>query len=261
MSDTGQTTAIKPAPVVKPATMADIVAAFEAGLRDFRAAPLFGLVFGGLYMLGGMATVWFTTHAGWSWLPLPMTAGFALIGPFVAIGLYEVSRRRERGEPLAWAPVFGCILAQGRRELVWMSLVSVFAFLIWMYQVRLLLALFFGLAPIEGAAFVNALFHSREGLTFLAIGTVWGAVLSVVVFSLTVVSFPLLLDRDRDFITAMITSVKAVVASPRVMVGWGLVTAALIFLSALPFFLGFLITLPVLGHATWHLYRRIVAAD
>jgi uncharacterized membrane protein len=102
------------------------------------------------------------------------------------------------------------------------------------------------------------LFASREGLIFLTVGTAWGAVLAVLVFSLTVVSFPLLLDQDRDFITAMITSVKAVVASPKVMIGWGLVTAAVLFIAILAAFLGLLVALPVLGHATWHLYRRIV---
>jgi uncharacterized membrane protein len=100
---------------------------------------------------------------------------------------------------------------------------------------------------------------TNEGLLFLMVGNLIGAALSLILFSLTVVSFPLLLDRDVDFITAMITSVRAVVASPVPMVGWAAVIVVLLIVSSLPFFLGLVVTLPVLGHATWHLYRRIVA--
>jgi len=99
---------------------------------------------------------------------------------------------------------------------------------------------------------------AKEGLLFLAIGTAVGALLSLILFSLTVVSFPLLLERDVDFVTAMVTSVRAVVTSPLPMIGWAAVIVVLTIVSALPYFLGLVVTLPVLGHATWHLYRRIV---
>jgi uncharacterized membrane protein len=248
-------------PQVRAATVADVVAAVEAGLRDFRRSPRYGLFFGGFYALGGLLAVYLTAAAGLAWVAMPLTAGFALLGPFAAVGLYEVSRRLEAGEALSWRAVLGCIIGQGGREMGWMALVSVFAFIMWMYQIRLMVALFFGFSSLEASAFWQNLFLTANGLTFLAIGTAWGAVLSVVVFTLTVVSFPLLLDRDRDFITAMITSVQAVVASPKVMVGWGLITAALLFLSAMPLFMGLVVVLPVLGHATWHLYRRIVLPE
>jgi len=100
---------------------------------------------------------------------------------------------------------------------------------------------------------------TNEGLLFLGIGNAVGAVLSLILFSLTVVSFPLLLDRDVDFVTAMVTSVRAVVASPLPMIGWVAVIVGLLTVSAIPYFLGLVVTLPVLGHTTWHLYRRIVA--
>lgn len=252
---------IRPPPVVRPATAADIVAALEAGLRDLRAAPRFGLFFGAFFALGGIITVTAATALGWVWLAMPLTAGFALLGPFAAVGLYEVSRRLQTGEPLTWQAILGCMVGQGKRELAWMAFVSVFAFVIWMYQIRLLFALFFGFSEMAAGEFWRHLFLSGSGLLFLGIGTFWGAVLSVVVFSLTVISFPLLLDQDRDFITAMITSVKAVVASPKVMVAWGLITGALIVLAAMPFFAGFVVVLPVLGHATWHLYKRLVLPE
>lgn len=255
---TSGTPAPPKAPVVRAARVEDIVAAVEAGLRDFRAAPLYGLFFGLVYALAGMAVVYAATHFGLIWLAFPLAAGFALIGPFAAVGLYEVSRRRQAGEPLSWGVVLGAAIQSGKRELGWMALVSLFAFIIWMYQVRLLYAFIFGLAPLDTSDPVGALFGTQEGLLFLGIGTLWGAVLAVAVFALTVISFPLLLDRDHDFVTAMITSVKAVVASPKVMVGWGIVTALVLLLSMLPYFIGLIVTLPVLGHATWHLYSRLV---
>jgi uncharacterized membrane protein len=253
--------ALRPPPIVRAATVADVVAAVEAGLRDLRAAPRFGLFFGAFYTFGGMLIVYLTGALGLTWIAMPLTAGFVLLGPFVAVGLYEVSRRREAGEPISFAAVLGCMVGQGKRELAWMAFVSVFAFIVWMYQIRILYAFFFGFAVLPASDVFRTLLTTSHGLAFLGIGTLWGAVLSVVIFTLTVVSFPLLLERDRDFITAMITSVKAVVASPVVMVGWGLMTGGLIVLAAMPFFLGFIVVLPVLGHATWHLYRRIVLPE
>ncbi|MDO8879163.1 MAG: DUF2189 domain-containing protein, partial [Pseudolabrys sp.] len=134
-------------------------------------------------------------------------------------------------------------------------------FIVWMYQVRLLIALLLGLnasfASLE--QFITVVLTTNAGLMFLAIGNLVGAVLSVVLFSLTVVSFPLLLDRDVDFITAMITSVRSVVTSPLPMIGWAAVIVVLMIVSCVPYFIGLIVTLPVLGHTTWHLYRRIVA--
>ena len=107
--------------------------------------------------------------------------------------------------------------------------------------------------------FLTVVLTTNEGLVFLAVGNIVGAALSLILFSLTVVSFPLLLDRDVDFVTAMVTSVRSVVTSPLPMIGWAAVIVMLLIVSSLPYFLGLVVTLPVLGHATWHLYRRIVA--
>jgi uncharacterized membrane protein len=244
--------------MVRPITRTDIAEALGAGLRDLQAKPLYGLAFGALYALGGMMILLSVSALEMAYLAYPLAAGFALIGPFVAVGLYEISRRREQGEPIRFGLVWKAVRA--RSEVGWMAFVTLFLFIIWMYQVRLLMALFFGLNASFTTLpqFLNAVLTTREGLTFLAIGNVIGAMLSLMLFSLTVVSFPLLLDRDVDFVTAMITSVRAVATSPGPMIGWAFVIAVVLMASAMPVFLGLVVTLPVLGHATWHLYRRIV---
>ena len=245
-------------PTIRRIHASDIVDALAEGLRDFQAYPAYGLFFGGIYALGGLATAFAAFWWGMNYLVYPMAAGFVLIGPFVAVGLYEVSRRRELGEPMGWRAVLGVIFAQGGKEISWMAFVTLFIFMIWMYQVRLLIALFFGLHGMPAGSFPAILFTTPEGLAFLAVGHAVGAVLAILVFSLTVVSFPLLLDRQVDVVTAMITSVKSVVINPLPMIGWALVVTLLIIVASLPAFLGLFIVLPVLGHTTWHLYRKVV---
>jgi len=246
-------------PVVRRITSAGIAEALGQGLRDFQAMPLYGLLFGALYAGGGMVILLCLTAFGMVYLAYPLAAGFALIGPFVAIGLYEVSRRREAGQPTSIAGVWSTITSRG--EIGWMAFVTLFFFVIWMYQVRLLIALLLGLNASFSSfrEFITLVLTTNEGLLFLAIGNLEGAALSLILFALTVVSFPLLLDRDVDFVTAMVTSVRAVVTSPLPMIGWAIVVVVLLIVSSIPYFLGLIVTVPVLGHATWHLYRRIVA--
>jgi uncharacterized membrane protein len=246
-------------PVVRRIAAADIAEALSLGLRDFQALPLYGLAFGALYAVGGIAMLLCLTAFGMVYLVYPLAAGFAMIGPFVAVGLYEVSRRREAGQPMSVAAIWTAIKA--RSEIGWMAFVTLFVFVVWMYQVRLLIALLLGLNASFSSLheFITVVLTTNEGLLFLAIGNAVGAALSLILFSLTVVSFPLLLDRDVDFVTAMITSVRAVVTSPLPMIGWAVLIVILLAVSAMPYFLGLVVTLPVLGHATWHLYRRIIA--
>jgi uncharacterized membrane protein len=245
-------------PIVRRISVADVVEALGKGLRDFQAVPLYGLAVGSFFAAGGILLVLCLTALHATYLAYPLAAGFALIGPFAAVVLYVVSRCREQGETPSVRAIVAAIRA--RSEIGWMAFVAVFIFIMWMYQVRLLMAIFLGLnasfATIQ--QFINVVLTTNEGLAFLIIGNAEGAVLSIILFSLTVVSFPLLIDRDVDFVTAMITSVRAVVTSPVPMIGWAAVIVVLLVISALPLFLGLLVTLPVLGHATWHLYRRIV---
>lgn len=262
MSPSLSDTTIKRDPIVRAVTVPEIVDLLARGLRDFQNAPLYGLVFGAIYAVGGNIIVLCAFALGVGYLAYPLAAGFALIGPFIAVGLYEVSRLRERGEPLSWSTILSTVWAQRGRELGWMAFVTLFIFIVWMYQVRLLIALMLGLRSFSSLHdFLTAVTTTPEGWMFLLIGHAAGAVLSLVLYTLTVVSFPLLLDRDVDFVTAMITSVRAVVASPGPMIGWAAVVVILMLVACLPAFLGLLVVLPVLGHATWHLYRRIVVPE
>jgi uncharacterized membrane protein len=246
-------------PVVREIKARDIAEAVIEGFRDFRSQPVLGLAIGGLYALGGLSIVLCVAALGMTYLAYPLAAGFALIGPFVAIALYEISRRLERNEPITLSGVYRTI--RSRSEVGWMAFVTLFAFIIWMYQVRLLIALLLGVSASFSSfnQLITVVLTTNEGLMFLLIGNLVGAILALVLFSLTVVSFPLLLERDVDFVTAMITSVRAVVTSPLPMIGWAATIVLLLIVSVLPTFLGLVFTLPILGHASWHLYRRIVA--
>jgi len=249
-------------PIVRQIAVADVVEAIGRGARDFQAMPLYGLGFAAIYVAGGLVIISSITVLGVTYLAYPLAAGFALIAPFVAGAFYALSSLRERGEAPSVDAVWRAV--RGSTELGWMAFVTIFIFLMWMYQVRFLMALFLGLHAsfTTLGQFLTVVLTTTEGMMFLIVGNVIGAALSVILYSLTVVSFPLLLDRhDVDFVTAMITSVRAVTMSPVPMLGWALVIVVLLIVSMLPFFAGLFVTLPVLGHASWHLYRRIVVND
>ena len=252
----------RPMPKVRPIAYDDLGEAFRAGVRDFRRAPAYGLFFGGVYMLGGWAMWALLTLAEAPWLMLPLALAFPLVGPFVAVGLYDVSRRLEAGQRLSWSAVLGVVFEQRKRELGWMAFVTLFICFIWFYQIRTIMVLTMqNMSFSDYSHFLTLVATTQEGLTFLAIGTVVGGFLALVLFSVTVIAIPLLLERDRDFITAIITSVKAVTTSPVPMLGWGVTVTVLMLLSILAGFLGLLVILPVLGHATWHLYKRAVEPE
>jgi uncharacterized membrane protein len=252
----------RPPPAVNQLDLSDIADAAGRGMADFRAWPKFGLVFGGLYALGGILVMMTAAAYEMIYISYPLATGFALIGPFIATGLYEVSRKAELGETPQFGEVFSVIFEQRKRELGWMAFVVLFVFIMWMYQVRLLLALFLGFEPIATLPdFLTTIFTTPNGLMFLAVGHVVGAILAMVLFSLSVIPFPMLLDRDVDFITAMVTSVQVVVKNPLPMLGWAMVVTALLIVACIPMFLGLIVVLPILGHTTWHLYRKAVAPE
>ncbi len=175
------------------------------------------------------------------------------------MGLYEVSRRLHAGEPLKMGEIFGLMFRQKDRQLGWMAFVVLFIFWIWVYQVRLLLALFLGFKSFSSVGmFLTVITTTSEGLGFLAVGTLVGAGLSFVLFASTVVAMPLLLERELDFVTAIITSFKAVTKNLLPMIIFGALIVLFTFVAMVPAFLGLLLALPILGHATWHLYKKLV---
>lgn len=238
----------------------DLWDALMLGLRDFRTAPQYGLFFGMLYCAGGWSVLLLATASGLYYLAYPLAAGFALVAPFVAAGLYEVSRRLEAGLPLSWGAVFDAIRGGGKRDLGWMALVTTFTFFIWIDISIFLYAMFFGMKAPSPWALLVEIATTRHGLTFFAVGNLVGACIAFFVFSISVVSFPLLLDRDVDFVTAMITSVRVVRANLRRMIFWAMMIGLLVAFSLLSGLLGLIFVLPWLGHATWHVYRRAVEA-
>ena len=255
-----QTPPPRAAPRVNRVTADDIAASLKAGLADFLARPAMSGFFGLFYAVFGIAFVWCLVWLGKVWMVVPAAVGFPLIAPFAAAGLYEMSRRRERGERFGWSEILAVMAHQRKREMGWMAFVTLFVLWVWFYQVRTVLVIVLqneSFSDLQG--FLDVVLFTPQGWTFLAIGTCVGAVLAAVLFSVTVVAMPLLLDREIDFVSAMLTSVRVVRENPAVMLAWAAIVSATMLVSLVPAFLGLIVTLPILGHTTWHLYRRAVA--
>lgn len=243
-------------------TFEDISESLKTGFSDFLAHPFMSGFFGLFYAGFGILFVWCLAWLGKIWMIIPACVGFPLVAPFAAAGLYELSRRRQRGDSVTWAEILTVMAQQRKREMGWMAFVTLFIFWVWVYQIRLWLAILLqdtSFSDFEG--FLTTVFFTFEGWTFLAIGTCAGALLSAALFSTTVVAMPMLLDRETDFVTAMLTSVQVVKDNPVVMLTWAAIISVTMLLSLVPAFLGLLFTLPILGHTTWHLYQRAVLPE
>lgn len=237
-------------------TLSDLRAAMAAGWRDFRAFPQFGLFFGATYVAAGLL-IWTVLFKGGqlAWL-VPATAGFPLIAPFVAVGLYEVSRRRAAGLPIGWRTVLLALRGRGDEQIISMGVIVFVAFGFWLMVAHGIFAIF--LAESGSSAESLAWLATRVGIAMLLAGSAVGAVMAFAFFAITVISLPMLVDREVDFLTAIFTSIATVRANGVVMTGWAIGIAAVLFVAMLPMFLGLLVALPVIAHATWHLYRRAV---
>ncbi len=249
-------------PKVNKVTAEDIKASLNAGFSDFLARPVMSGFFGLFYAVFGILLVWTLVGLGKIWMIIPALVAFPLVAPFAAAGLYEMSRRLQKKEPFGWSDILAVMAHQRKREMGWMAFVTLFILWVWFYQFRTVLVIVLqnsSFSDLDG--FLNTVFFTQEGWIFLAIGTCVGALLSAVLFSVTVVAMPMLLDRDMDFISAMITSVRVVQESPVVMLTWAAIISVTMLLSLVPAFLGLIFTLPILGHATWHLYQRAVQPE
>lgn len=237
----------------------DLGSALLAGWRDFLAMPQYGLLFGGVYVIAGIAIGWITITGGeLTWL-IPAIAGFPLVAPFIAVGLYEASRRRAAGEPLSWRAVLGALKGHDDDQILSMGVIVFVAFSFWMIVAHAIFAVFMSESGMSaGGGGALAAFLAPAGIAMLTVGSAVGAVMAFAFYAMTVISLPMLVDRKVDFLTAIITSIKTVRGNFAVMLGWAAIIAGLLFAAILPGFLGLLVALPVLGHATWHLYRRVV---
>ena len=247
-------------PDVNRVTVADIGEVLALGVRDFKAAPQYGFVFGGIYAIAGWAVLglifWFEVY----YLAYPLAMGFALIAPFASVGFYSVSHRLEAGKPLSWSAVFGDVREAARHDLRWMALITGFTFFAWVDYAAIIFLAMMGFQNI-GWEIVTEVFTTPKGWLFLFIGHIAGARIAIVVFSVSVVTYPMLYHRDIDFVTAIMTSVRLVFKNPVAMLVWCATLAVLTAAALLPLFLGLFIFLPVAGHASWHLYRRAVGPD
>ncbi len=250
------------APVIRTIDLTDLNEALRRGWEDFKAVPSHAIILCIIYPVLGLVLA--RTVLGYSILPLlfPLAAGFALLGPFAAIGLYELSRRRERGEqPTAWdalevlrSPSFGAMVGLGALLLA--------LFVTWVATAQAIYISAFGYEGASGISdFVTRVLTTRQGWWLIVVGCGVGFLFALVALCISVVSFPIMLDRHASAGDAMVTSLRAVARNPVPMAAWGLIVAVLLMAGSLPFFLGLAIVIPLLGHATWHLYRLTIEPE
>jgi uncharacterized membrane protein len=251
-----------PAPAVRRIGLADLRDALAKGFEDFEAYRSDVLFVGVIYAVVGLVLA--RAAFGMDMLPLlfPLASGFAIVGPFAAIGLYEMSRLREMGRPAKWANAFDVFRVPAVGAISVLGAFLIALFLVWLFAAWSIYAAIFGPAPIASTGdFLRAVFQTANGQRLIVEGCAAGFVFALFAMSVSIVSFPLLIDRDVGLDTAIRTSFRAVWANPVPMAAWGLIVAAGLVLGSLPLFTGLIVVLPVLGHATWHLYRKLIPRD
>lgn len=227
------------------------------GWHDIRRSPTVSLSYGGLFVAISLLLTFGMVQAGLGSLILPLAAGFLLVGPLAATGLYEISRRHATGEPVD----LSIALTAGHRNLnqiAYMGLVLLVAMFAWIQVALIIFALFFQGSPASLGAFAGDLLQSADNIPFLLVGTAAGGILAAAVFAVSVVSLPMLLDREVGVATAIATSLAATRRNWRMMIGWAATIVVIIGAGILPLFLGLIIALPLIGHASWHAYRDLV---
>jgi len=248
-----------PLPAVRRIRAADLRDVLARGFGDFganRTDVIFLCVF---YPLVGLVLQ--RLAAGYEMLPLlfPLASGFALVGPVAAVGLYEMSRRREQGDNVGWTDAFGVVRSPSFGAIVLLGLLLTAIFVLWLLVAEAIYLVTLGPEPPASiAVFLRDVFTTGAGWVLIGVGGGVGFLFALLVLAISVVSFPLLLDRDVGLEAAVWTSVRAVVANPGPMAIWGLTVAGGLVIGSIPLFVGLVIVLPVLGHSTWHLYRKVM---
>lgn len=236
----------------------DIRAALAAGYADFLAIPTQLVFLGLLYPVIGFVAARAATGDA---LPLlfPLVAGLSLMGPVLAVGMYELSRRREAGLAVSWLDAFDVFRSPAIVPIAVMGALLFAVFVLWIDAARAIFQSTVGAPPGGIGAFVDQVLHTAGGHRLILLGNLVGFAFALFVLAVSVVSLPMLLDRNCGLATAVQTSIRAVTRNPVPMAAWGVIVAALLALGSIPVFIGLAVVMPVLGHATWHLYRRLVA--
>jgi uncharacterized membrane protein len=248
-------------PQIRKISIADLRTALSQGVDDFSAMPSFAIFLCVIYPVVGLLLGGLVLHYNVLPLLFPLVAGFALLGPFAAVGLYELSRRRELRLDSSWQHAFDVFRSRARWSVLGLGFLLMLLFVAWLGVAQSLYAYAFGdTAPASIEAFAHALFYTPAGWSLIFWGNLLGLVFAVAALCVGVVSFPLLIDRNVSLPVAMLTSIRAVVANPVTLAIWGVFVAVSLVVGSLPFLAGLAVVLPVLGHASWHLYRRVVQA-
>jgi uncharacterized membrane protein len=242
--------------------VADLKDVLAKGTDDFLAMPTHAIFLCVIYPIVGLVLA--RLAFGYSILPLlyPLVSGFALVGPVAALGLYELSRRREAGLEVSATHAFDVLQSSSIGAIAVLGVLLLLIFAIWLAVANAIYVANFGYAPPESIGqFVHDTLTTRAGWNLVIVGNGVGLFFAVLVLTVSVVSFPLLLDRDVGAAVALLTSIRAVLKNPVTMALWGLIVGLLLVIGLLPFFLGLTVVLPILGHSTWHLYRKVVEAE
>jgi uncharacterized membrane protein len=249
-------------PKVRPVAPQDCFSALREGLDDFFAMPTYPAFVGLFYAVAGIALVAMSSFASALHLVFPLAAGFALIGPFVAIGLYEMSRRRERGLAVRGRDAFAVLRSPALPSILAFGLLLLMIFAAWIFAAELIYVWLYGPNPPAAAVpFLADVLTTGRGWLLIVVGGLVGFCFAALALCISVVSFPLMLDRDVGLVPALDASLRVTRANPLAVALWGLIVAAALILGSLPLFLGLAIVMPVLGHATWRLYRRAIERD
>lgn len=246
-------------PVVHKINVTDIRIALRRGLEDFAAFRSDVVFLCLIYPVIGLVMIWAAFNAALAPLIFPMVAGFALLGPVAAIGLYELSRRREAGLSAGWGDAIGLIRSPSLGAIVLLGAYLLALFAAWMGAAYLIFLGTMGpVLPVSAVAFLRDAVTTPEGWMMILLGIPAGALFAGLVLAISIVAFPLILDRDAGLVQAVAVSLRVTWANPGPVILWGAFVALSLAIAAIPFFLGLVVVMPVLGHASWHIYRRAV---
>jgi uncharacterized membrane protein len=249
-------------PTIRRIELRDIRDALAKGAKDFHATPSHLVFLAAIYPLCGVVLAYVTSQQNALQLLFPLSSGFALIGPFAAISLFEISRRRELGLDVSWKYAFYVLRSPSIPSIAALGLLLLAIFAAWIAAAQLLYTTLFGpMPPVSLVDFLGEVVSTERGWMLIGVGCLIGFCFAAVALAVSSISFPLLLDRDIGAAMAIATSIEAVRENPLTMTFWGFIVAAALLIGSLPFFIGLAIVMPILGHSTWHLYRKVILRD